>query len=69
MTLVKEQCILDIRKYSFSQKKINEWNKLPNDCELLFSVNPRKLYSRGASKEKVECDVWKIFYSSYMTTC
>ena len=30
--LVKEQCRLDIRKYFFSQRVINEWNKLPNDC-------------------------------------
>ena len=30
--LVKEQCRLDMRKYSFSQRVINEWNKLPNDC-------------------------------------
>ena len=30
--LVKEQCRLDTRKYSFSQMVINEWNKLPNDC-------------------------------------
>ena len=29
--LVKEQCRLDMRKYSFSQRVINEWNKLPND--------------------------------------
>ena len=28
--LVKEQCRLDMRKYSFSQRVINEWNKLPN---------------------------------------
>ena len=27
-TLVKDQCRLDIRKYSFSQRTINEWNKL-----------------------------------------
>ena len=26
-TLVKEQCILDNWKYSFSQGTINEWNK------------------------------------------
>ena len=25
--LVKEQCRLDMRKYSFSQRVINEWNK------------------------------------------
>ena len=30
--LVKEQCRLDMRKYAFSQRVINEWNKLPNDC-------------------------------------
>ena len=26
--LIKEQCRLDMRKYSFSQRVINEWNKL-----------------------------------------
>ena len=30
--LVKDQCRLDIRKYSFSQRTINEWNKLSTDC-------------------------------------
>ena len=30
--LVKEQCRLDMRKYSFSQRVINEWNKLPYNC-------------------------------------
>ena len=30
--LVKEQYRLDMRKYSFSQRVINEWNNLPNDC-------------------------------------
>ena len=29
--LVKEQCRLDMRKYSFSQRVIVEKNKLPND--------------------------------------
>ena len=37
--LVKEQCRLDMRKYSFSQRVINEWNKLPNDCVNTSSVN------------------------------
>ena len=32
VTLVKDQCRLDIRKYSFSQRKNNEWNKLSTDC-------------------------------------
>ena len=37
--LVKEQCRLDMRKYSFSQRLINEWSKLPNDCVNASSVN------------------------------
>ena len=37
--LVNEQCRLDMRKYSFSQRVINEWNKLPNDCVNANSVN------------------------------
>ena len=37
--LVKEECRLDMRKYSFSQRVINEWNKLPNDCVNASSVN------------------------------
>ena len=28
VTLVRDQCRLDIRMYSFSQRTINEWNKL-----------------------------------------
>ena len=27
-TLVKDQCRLDLRKYSFSQRTVNEWKKL-----------------------------------------
>ena len=37
--LVKYQCRLDIRKYSFSQRTVNEWNKLPTDCITASSVN------------------------------
>ena len=37
--LVKDQCILDIRKYSFSQRIMNEWNKLSTDCVTASSVN------------------------------
>ena len=37
--LVKEQCRLDMRKYNFSQRVINEWNKLPNDCINVGNVN------------------------------
>ena len=37
--LVTELCRLHIKKYSFSQRVINEWNKLPNDCVNASSVN------------------------------
>ena len=37
--LVNGQCRLDIRKYSFSQRTINEWNKLSIDCVTASSVN------------------------------
>ena len=37
--LDKEQYRLDMRKYSFSQRVITEWNKLPNDCLNASSVN------------------------------
>ena len=40
--LVKEQCRLDMRKCSFSQRVINEWNKLPNNCVNASSVNMSK---------------------------
>ena len=39
VTLVKDQCRLEIRKYSFSQRTINEWNKLSTDCVNASSVN------------------------------
>ena len=37
--LVKDQCRLDIKKYSFSQRIINEWNKLFTDFITASSVN------------------------------
>ena len=39
VTLVKDQCRLNIRKYSFSQRILNEWNKLSTDCVTASSVN------------------------------
>ena len=37
--LAKERCKLDIRKYAFSQRTINEWNRLPGECVHATSVN------------------------------
>ena len=31
-TLVKKQSRLDVRKFSFSQRSINVWNKLSTEC-------------------------------------
>ena len=39
VTLVKDQCRLDIRNYSFSQRTLNEWNILSTDCVTASSVN------------------------------
>ena len=39
VTLAKDQCRLDIRKYSFSQRTINEWNKLSTYCVNVSRVN------------------------------
>ena len=42
LKLVKDQCRLDIRKNSFSQRTVNEWNKLSTDCITASSVNKFK---------------------------
>ena len=39
VTLVKKQCRQDIKKYSFSQRIVNEWNILSADCVGASSVN------------------------------
>ena len=39
VTLAKKQCRLDIRKKSFSQRTVNEWNRLSADCVDASSVN------------------------------
>ena len=38
-TLVKKQSRLDVRKFSFSQRTINLWNKLSIECVHASSVN------------------------------
>ena len=38
-TLVKKQSRLDVRKFSFSQRTINVWNKLSTECVHDSSVN------------------------------
>ena len=37
--LAKEHFKLDIRKCAFSQRTVNEWNKLPGECVNATDVN------------------------------
>ena len=37
--LAKKQCRLDVRKFTFSQRIVDEWNILSADCVLASSVN------------------------------
>ena len=48
-TLVKKQSRLDVRKYSFSQRTINVWNKLSTDCVHASSVNNVQEQNRQVS--------------------
>ena len=50
-TLVKEQSRLDVRKYSFSQRTINGWNKLSTNCVHASNVNNVKEYNRQVSRK------------------
>ena len=38
-TLAKKQCRLDIINFSFSQRIVNEWNRLSADCVGASRVN------------------------------
>ena len=52
--LQKKQCRLDIRTFSFSQRIVNEWNRLSADCVSASSVNIFKnkidIYLRRAGR-------------------
>ena len=60
MSLVEDQCILDIRKYSFSQRTLNEWNILSVHCVNASSVNMfknniEKYIRRAGHTEMTNC--------------
>ena len=42
VTAPKEQCRLDIRNVSFSQRTVNEWNRLSFDCVMLVVLKDKK---------------------------
>ena len=39
MKLSKQRASLDVRKFSFSQRVVQEWNKLPQEVVDAMSVN------------------------------
>ena len=47
-TLVKDQCRLHIRKYWFSQRRVNEWTRLYTDCVNASSV---KMFKNKIDKQ------------------
>ena len=52
--LVKEQCRLDMIKYSFSHRVINELNKLSNDCVNASSMN---MFKNRIDKYLIRADI------------
>ena len=65
--LAKERCKLDIRKYAFSQRTINERNRLSGEC-----VNARVLVAdcQGCGLFVYNCIVCiSLFLSSFVLWC
>ena len=58
-TLVKWQNRLDFRKYSFSMRTVNEWNKLSADCVHSCSVNMNRHLSRK-SRIHLDSHMWTL---------
>ena len=44
-TFVKGQSRLYVRKYSFSQRTVNEWNKLSTDCLHSSNMFKNRIYN------------------------
>ena len=59
--LVKEQSRLDVRKYAFSQRTINVWDKLSTDCVQASSVN--------MFKNKIDKYIVKAGYNRPYSRC
>ena len=49
VSLVRDRCRLDIRKYSFLRRTINEWNNLSTDCVNVSSMNIDQINQEGRS--------------------
>ena len=67
--LVKDQCRLDIWKHSFSQRTINEWNKLSTDCVTASSVNMFKSIKYQVSAKMCKNVPLYLIYGILITQC
>ena len=56
MIVVKDQCRLDIGKYSFSQRTINKCNKLSTDCVIASSMNMFKNKVNTSQEDRLHVD-------------
>ena len=61
--LVKGQSRIGVRKYSFSQRTVNEWSKVSPDCVHFSSINmfPNridKIISQG--QDTLTCTQWTL---------
>ena len=54
-TLVKKQSRLDVRKFSFSQRTINVWNKLSTEC-VHASTSSVNMFKNKIDKYLVKAD-------------
>ena len=57
--------MMDFRKYSFSQRTVNEWNKLSADCVHYISIimfKNRQLSHKGRNKRRIHLDsnMWTL---------
>ena len=71
---MKKQSRLDVRKYSFSQRTINVWNKLSTDCVHASSVNMfknkiDKYLAKAGYTYVIECRIILCAISLYVTFC
>ena len=63
VTLAKKQCRLDIKKFSFSQRTVNEWNRSSADCVCAGSVN---IFKNKIDIFKNKIDIFKNKIDIYL---
>jgi hypothetical protein len=64
--LYKKNCRTNVRKYSFSQRVVDEWNKIPNSAITLYHATFRSCMIHTLSVLPVS-EVWNMGYSARWT--